>query len=83
MEKEDLEVQMCECKYHEWWVYSTAVGNGIILVECNFCGALGFISEYTDEEWSEAFYAPSDPYRWEDETRVVICEQTNKTGIVI
>ena len=48
---------------HEWVVYSTAVGDRVILVECN-CGLRGVVEEPSKAEWGEAFYSPSKPYRW-------------------
>lgn len=55
---------------NDWWVYSTAVGTGVIMVECQNTGARGIIRDYTKDEWAAAFYAPSAPYRWADVSRV-------------
>lgn len=52
-----------QCK-HEWVVFSTAVADVYIMVQCCTCGSVGVIKESTMEEWGEAFYAPSRPYRW-------------------
>jgi len=48
---------------HEWMVYSTAVGTGVIMVRCE-CGALGGVpaGRFEQADWNEAFYAPSAPY---------------------
>jgi hypothetical protein len=56
---------------HKWIVFSTALVNAVIMVECE-CGAYGIIEEYTQDEWSKAFYAPSNPYKWHDNNRVII-----------
>jgi hypothetical protein len=62
--------------YHEeeresdWWVYSTALADGVILVENRTTGARGAIHDWTKEEWTKAFHAPSKPYPWTDVARV-------------
>jgi hypothetical protein len=40
------------------------------MVQCVECGAYGTVDDPTKEEWSEAYHAPSRPYRWEDFTRI-------------
>jgi hypothetical protein len=50
---------------HEWMVFSTAVIECVLMLECAKTGAYGIVRNPTKEEWREAFYAPSDPYRWE------------------
>lgn len=49
---------------HEWIVFSTCLGTIEIMCECVRCGAFGVVPDSTTNEWSEAFYAPSRPYRW-------------------
>lgn len=49
---------------HTWTVYSTAVGEGCLMLECK-CGAFGTIDIPTLEEWQAAFHAPSNPYLWD------------------
>lgn len=56
---------------YDWWVYSTALGNGWLMLECRATGATGTVRDPSAKEWSDAFTAPSDPYRWTDDTRVV------------
>ena len=56
---------------HEWVVYSTALREGWLMVQCVECGAVGTIHDPSAEEKSEAFYAPARPYRWQDNTRVI------------
>jgi hypothetical protein len=55
---------------HEWVVYSTAMQEGWLMVQCVECLALGTIDEPSEEEWSAAFHAPSrarrDPSWTED-----------------
>jgi len=57
---------------HEWWVFSTALKQGWLMLICDLTGATGSVRDPTSEEWSKAFYAPSKPYRWHDESRIVI-----------
>jgi hypothetical protein len=56
----------------DWWVYSTAVGDGAILVENRSTGQRGIISHPTPDEWSDAFHAPSSPYRWLEPERIAV-----------
>jgi hypothetical protein len=44
------------------------------MVQCVRCGRYGTVDDPSKEEWSTAFHAPSRPYRWRDQTRVVIHE---------
>lgn len=39
---------------------------------CDITGATGSIRDPSADEWKAAFYAPSKPYRWHDESRVVV-----------
>ena len=55
---------------HEWVVFSTALAEGWLMLQCVECLARATIDDPTEEEWAEAFHAPSRPYRWTDETRV-------------
>lgn len=59
------------CK-HEWIVYSTALVPATIMLQCHLCGEHGGVLEHTAEEWALAYHAPSSPYRWADESRVVL-----------
>jgi hypothetical protein len=56
---------------HEWVVYSTAVTEVWLMLQCVACGLVGTVEDPSKEEWSEAFHAPSSPYRWRDGSRVV------------
>jgi hypothetical protein len=60
-----------EC-YHEWFVISTVLDEVSLMVQCANCEARGTVDDPTREEWSRAFSAPSNPYRWHDESRVRI-----------
>lgn len=42
------------------------------MLECALTGCFGVVPNPTKGEWSAGFYAPSKPYRWHDESRVVI-----------
>ena len=62
---------MVKSHTHHWKVYSTALVPNTIMVSCS-CGAEGQVTKFTQEEWDRAFYAPSEPYPWEDDSRVKI-----------
>ncbi len=57
------EITMSGCK-HNWIVYSTAVVDATILVECSKCKERGGVlrKDFTEQDWKDAFTAPSDPY---------------------
>jgi len=55
---------------HEWVVYSTAMKECRLMLQCVECGAMATVDDPTKQEWRQAFYAPSRPYRWTDEARV-------------
>lgn len=57
---------------HTWVVFSTALGDGWIMLQCVDCGLHATVEDPTSEEWGQAFHAPSRPYQWLDETRVVV-----------
>jgi hypothetical protein len=57
---------------HVWIVFSTALREVCLMVECPECGAFGTVDDPTLEEWSAAFYAPETPYRWHDDARVTV-----------
>lgn len=49
---------------NEWVVISTALLEGALILVCAETGAYGIVRDPTKAEWSEAFHAPSNPYRW-------------------
>jgi hypothetical protein len=55
---------------HEWVVFSTDTGEGWLMLQCVLCGKHAAVEDPSRDEWAEAFYAPSRPYRWLDESRV-------------
>lgn len=57
---------------HEWVVFSTALKDVCLMVQCVECGAMGTVDDPDEQEWSEAFHAPSNPYGWDDESRVTV-----------
>lgn len=57
---------------HEWTVYSTATRQVCLEVYCDRCAITGTVFDPSAEEWSEAFHAPSKPYRWHDKSRVTV-----------
>ena len=60
----------------DWWVYSTAIEDKVLLVECRKTGERGYVADPTLDEWRNAFHAPSNPYPWSDNVRVVIDPNT-------
>jgi hypothetical protein len=63
------------CDNHEWVVFSTALDEGCLLLQCVNCGLHATVDDPSKKEWSKAFHAPSNPYRWRDEARVVTHEE--------
>jgi len=57
---------------HEWVVFSTALDDVCLLLECVKCGALGTVDDPTADEWDEAFHASENPYGWGDWGRVTV-----------
>jgi len=72
MNKHKNALPCTEPHVHEWVVFSTALAEVWIMVQCVGCGAHGTVDHSTTEEWSKAFYAPEKPYRWEDNLRVTL-----------
>lgn len=64
-----------DIRKHDWWVFSTALKEGWLTLSCKKTGAQGVIRDPSKEEWSDAFAAPSNPYRWRDHSRVVIMHE--------
>src|SRR5262245_9164405 len=59
---------------HEFMVFPTAVADGWLLLQCAKCGANATVDEPTEEEWSTAIYGPTDPYPWQDVSRVTLLD---------
>lgn len=57
---------------HEWVVFSTALQEVCLMVECVECGAFGTVDDPTSDEWRRAFRAPSRPYKWDAKERVTV-----------
>jgi hypothetical protein len=62
---------------HEWFVFSTAIVDVVLMVECRVCRANGIVRNPSLEEWREAtdlgdIHAPKNPYPWEQPERVEI-----------
>lgn len=55
---------------HEWHVVSTTVSDVSLLLECYKCCSYGVVDDPSELEWSEAFSAPEQSYRWHDNSRV-------------
>lgn len=57
---------------HEWIVFSTALSEGWLMLQCVECGMHGTVNDPSADEWSAAFHAPSKPYRWAENDRVTL-----------
>ncbi len=55
---------------HEWVVFSTAINDCCLMLQCVKCGMMATVDDPSREEWNRAFYSPSRPYRWSEEARV-------------
>lgn len=66
-----IEIQSPFDHHHTWVVFSTAMGEKWLMVQCVDCGLHGTVENPTSEEWRQAFHSPSRPYQWLDESRVV------------
>ena len=62
---------------YNWWVYSTAIADRVLMVRCAKTGTHGIVRNPTKQEWSEAFHAPLDPYPWLEPERVEIRRGNN------
>lgn len=60
---------------HRWIVFSTAIADGCLMLNCRDCGAMGTVDDPSSEEWKMAFHAPTTPYSWDDESRVSVRQQ--------
>jgi hypothetical protein len=65
---------------HEWVVFSTAHQEGWLMLQCVGCGWHAVVADPSQAEWSQAFYAPSRPYRWHEEGRVRV-KRTESDGL--
>lgn len=59
----------------EWWVFSTALKDVVLMLECRKTGAFGIVRNPSKAEWRRAFTAPSDPYRWTENERVELVRE--------
>jgi len=57
---------------HEWEVYSTALNDGCLELQCKKCAIAGTVDDPTKSEWKKAFSAPESPYLWNEMDRVKI-----------
>ncbi len=76
LEQIKLKPQSPHTDEHEWWVFSTAVLDVVLMVECRKTGSYGIVRNPTLDEWEAGFYAPSKPYRWHENERVEIVTAT-------
>jgi hypothetical protein len=61
--------KMCQ---HGWIVYSTAIATQVIMVYCEKCSARGYVEDFSEEEWNDAFWAPEQSYPWQGKGTVKI-----------
>jgi hypothetical protein len=59
------------CK-HEWVVFSKALSEGWLMLQCVHSLAHATVDDPSEGEWEDAHGAPSKPYRWEDESRLTL-----------
>lgn len=59
----------------EWWVFSTAIKDVVLMLTCAKTGAYGIVRDPSRVEWKAAFFAPTEPYRWHDDSRVEIVRE--------
>ncbi len=57
---------------HDWYVVSTVVSTVQLQTVCYDCMTFAVVNDPSAEEWSKAYEAPNNPYKWEDGSRVVI-----------
>lgn len=55
-----------------WYVYSTALKEGWLMLMNDVTRSTGTVRDPTKEEWARAFTAMSDPYPWDDVSRIVV-----------
>lgn len=67
---------------HEWWVFSTNTTDVTLMLRCDDCGKYGVVIDPSKEEWGDGFYAPDEPYRWYDNSRVKDMYGFGRLGIV-
>ncbi len=68
---------------HEWVVFSTAVDDEMLLVQCVKCLAIGTVNDPSRDEMQVAFHSPSRPYRWDDDDRVTVRDNDIRVPYVI
>lgn len=64
-----------------WRVVSTAMCPPVIMLE-HADGRTGTVATYSRKEWADAYYAPSKPYPWTDESRIVVTPRPPKRDAV-
>lgn len=69
--EKDKSVALPSCQ-HDWAVFSTAVAEGWLMLQCVYCGQHGVVKDPSESEWSDAFHAPTRPYRWTVGQRVSV-----------
>ena len=57
---------------HKWVVYSTAIAGSAIMVYREKCDALGYVEDFSESEWNDAYFAPNDEYYWEGKGKVIL-----------
>ncbi len=62
---------MNDCK-HEWYITDKTQQGKSLMVKCHKCEMFGFVEDPTKDEWRAADKAESEPYLWNDNSRVKI-----------
>lgn len=58
--------------FYHWEVFSTCLGTHELMLQCRNTGSFGVVPRPSKAEWQRAFTAPSEPYHWPHNDRVVI-----------
>ena len=59
---------------HEWVVFSSALQEHWLMLQCVECGVMGTVEDPSAYEWKRAGKASMRPFRWSDDKRVVVRE---------
>ena len=72
-----VDPENCE---HEWEAHSVDYDNVWLELICFECNSNGNVQDPDSQEWSDAYGASMNPYRWEDKSRVTYVRCFGKTA---
>lgn len=72
-----VDPENCE---HEWEVHSVNYDNVWLELMCFECNSDGVVKDPNSDEWSDAYGASTNPYLWEDKSRVTYVRCFGNTG---